>query len=112
MSVRYTPGPWDFVAEDGLGCFVYTTAKARPEGRATDDDDIASVTWRGTHPESVANARLIASSPRLLEALRGLIRALPESWGDFVTNGRIRLELEEADVDAAIAAIREAEGMT
>ncbi len=62
---NHTPGPWDFEAEPGYGVYV-----------GNDDGNVAEVLCdqvRITDPIAIANARLIAAAPDLLEALEALV---------------------------------------
>lgn len=65
--MSYTPGPWNY-GEDQRG---------RKKVFAPDHREV--VRAMSARPERVANARLIAAAPELLEALKEL---LPEGWGD------------------------------
>jgi hypothetical protein len=71
MSTTHTPGPWTFkhagdesgdigILSDGPA----VVAECFPDIRIRDE---------GAHDECLANARLIAAAPELLEALRNLI---------------------------------------
>ena len=85
---NWTPGPWRFLRhEDGRGEEIFGFDVAAENGKSIlyfDADD---------NPETEANARLIASAPELLEALKGLLE---------IRSGRT--------VKAARAAILKAEG--
>lgn len=61
MTAKHTPGPWHTGAEDIAPCIVYGT-----NGFAICN----AVIHHGKHSESesIANARLIAAAPELLEA--------------------------------------------
>lgn len=100
MSGAHTPGPWVFL-ENGR------SEEAPNAGRplticGPDADDIANVysyddaTVNITRAEAVANARLIAAAPLLLEALEALL--------DDV--GRANSMLGAVKARAAIAAAR------
>ena len=81
---KHTPGPWIQVG-DTVGV---------PVGRVAWVFAPTSSTWT----EEIANARLIAAAPDLLEALRGLLEVT-----DFY-------ELYGAKTEAARAAIAKVEG--
>jgi hypothetical protein len=49
-------------------------------------------------------------SSELLAALKGILAARPELWGDQVVNGRTVLSIDASAADAADAAIAKAEG--
>ena len=69
---KHTPGPWSIDAEPGQGVFVYGDASP------LDTDDICEVKWRASDETTLANARLIAAAPELLEALEELCSTLGE----------------------------------
>lgn len=82
MSAPHTPGPWDHVdhtvwAVDETGtvnrfsALVQGGYVCRAQGWSTAD--------RTTEDELLANARLIAAAPDLLEALDAVRRVLPET---------------------------------
>ena len=116
ISAGHTPGPWYAdIAGFNPHCGATINANGRPR--------IASVYWERTdgaeiadggyiaHPanaETVANARLIAAAPDLLEALEGLFRecVMIHRFGGDADNTRAAREAEEA----ARAAIRKARG--
>lgn len=99
MNEKHTPGPWTFALDAhgrgivmGNGCWVATT------WTVADDDTSARF-------PAEANARLIAASPALLAACKGLL-----SFIDNVTpNGPLK-DGKSAKVDAARAAIALAGG--
>ncbi len=86
---KHTPGPWVVCEqEDDFGAFtVFPESMLVDEVIAAKDWDRFVVRAGLDHPEFEANARLIASAPDLLEALRNLAdlydtdegcRSLPE----------------------------------
>ena len=79
MTVQYTPGPWKLKPVDDR--FLYGT---RVQGPERDDafNCIADVPG-GKDPECLANARLIAAAPDLLEALKSLLIEGPKSVRDL-----------------------------
>jgi len=91
---KHTPGPWetDKVAVRSGGpngrqiCLCEITVRGRP--------------YDETYDEAIANARLIAAAPDLLEALKEWVGYVPSSTD----------EIEQARIDRAIAAIAKAEG--
>ncbi len=105
--MNHTPGPWTYDMHD------YSFYVFGPDMAMVADDDprgLGIARMRGVgrgreDAEQQANARLIASAPRLLEALNGLI-------------GHAGLDVERIDSDdppdaewiEAIAAMKEAEG--
>ncbi len=95
----HTPGPW--LVDAGRALRV---ANERDETVATTGCDVDH------RSEWEANARLIASAPELLAALKGLIESLPDNWGDKVIDGVLTLHVGVDDVDDALAAIAKAEG--
>ncbi len=97
MSNAFTPGPWKV---------DYGYPRGLPGGISRADAPRTSVTRfntfaRPTTAEAEANARLIAASPCLLEALTELAGASAKVWSDpFI----------RAAVDRANAAIAKATG--
>lgn len=73
---KYTPGPWKRKIKSVL-------------------IPIAPYEWAEAYGGSIANARLIAAAPDLLEALKGVLRVADRKTDEF---------------DAARAAIAKAEG--
>jgi len=64
MSAKHTPTPWDFTAEPGIGVYVHATDEFTT--------DVAEMICAGHSDEAVvANARLIAAAPELLEFVMG-----------------------------------------
>lgn len=98
-NAKHTPGPWRpngglVETRDGIALGIATACPVKV-GYAPKDD-----------AERLANARLIASAPELLEALKGL-----ESWlGAFLDRGEQLGNLDMRSVAAARAAILKAEG--
>lgn len=90
MEHKHTPGPWRFYAEpQPNGCPIVGTGGLM----------VAQLAHSINHPEqrdtAIANARLIAAAPDLLEALRGVLRVADRATVEF---------------DAARAAIAKATG--
>jgi hypothetical protein len=105
MSMKHTPGPWRSIIDDTGGQWSGWPLCITAEN----EDDRSVVRTGGQWPyewdaatsqrEAVANARLIAAAPDLLEALESLVANLAE--GDFISETRI---------DTARAAITKATG--
>lgn len=114
MSAQHTPGPWQFHAD---------LPSADPNWHivtnATRMCVVANVHIEPGNEMAVANARLIAAAPELLEALKKR-RDVDVAYSrlalmDVDDNERERLlqqieDAEEAACDAARAAIAKAEG--
>lgn len=65
MSAKHSPGPWSvYTSPDGSKLVGIGDSNA--EGVA----DCGFGIWRGGDAEAIANARLIAAAPDLLEALK------------------------------------------
>ena len=76
MSARHTPGPWILATDKGCPVQIL--------GAPTDKDpEYNPITRSGTtficptSPETLANARLIAAAPELLQSLQMLMRFAP-----------------------------------
>jgi hypothetical protein len=86
--MSYTKGPWSLT--EFRGCFAYVSSVYH--------GDLARVVWRmedDEHtPECEANARLIAAAPDLLEALKNVIRGVPDTW-DGVIKARAAINKAE-----------------
>ena len=75
-AVKHTPGPWSQYRDDPL---VIVNAAGSSLGEASAGDPYISA------DEQLANARMFAAAPELLEALRDAIDAVkifrgPEAW--------------------------------
>ena len=93
---KHTPGPWGYVFTD-YGIVVDANA-----GKT----DIAAVTHRVDDSVEIANAKLLASAPELLEALKeaeSFIAALPKPSVKKDFSSLNRLEQSLKVVRAAIA---------
>jgi len=109
---QHTPGPWKHVG----GWAVYTS-NDRPLARAATEfcaDVSEDEEWNRrsgiANQEAIANARLIAAAPELLEALRKVVNMrcikLPVPGGEVICS-----YLDYTGVmDKALAAIAKAEG--
>ncbi len=96
MSAKHTPGPWKFSAESiDPEWSVVTTAGGSVIANVNDRHD------------QLANARLIAAAPDMLEALSKLMD-LNDNSGPF--GGEILEDRITRAWDAARAAIAKAEG--
>ena len=70
-----TPGPWTATHTDpaeGYDCWWITACPA-----SNQEKEVATVSGGFPHEKHEANARLIAASPCLLEALEGLLDGMP-----------------------------------
>jgi hypothetical protein len=92
MTAQHTPGPWQVHQPDTQTLAVHTRAGSIAEWPTNYD------------PRDVADARLIAAAPELLEAVKGLISNAPPPKGIRADYSYI-LYLE-----AAKTAIAKAEG--
>jgi hypothetical protein len=108
---KHTPGPWAYIASNanhgpyvtndwGAGDICDCYAMSNPSALAVcNGGDSKPIHFQ--HDEADANARLIAASPDLLEALKGLFRAgQKQGWDHHY----------EHEMSAARAAIAKAEG--
>jgi hypothetical protein len=95
--MSHTPGPWIVTNEDP------------PRILATDDRAtvVAVTTAPRSNPSNMADARLIAAAPELLEALKKIVRrAFPVSGSDAMDLRRDLHHIQEI----ALQAIAKAEG--
>jgi hypothetical protein len=106
MSTKHTPGPWTYRYEKFEGGTTYGRFETKMENPRVNDPVIFAVredwqTHLDRHPEGIANARLIASAPNLLEALQAMVNA----YGNGPRSEATRLVALEA-ADAALAMVR------
>lgn len=79
---KHTPGPWHLVKADPGEVWSYEIVATEPEDRDRNPGGhvIAQVLWTGegttVFRDGLANARLIAAAPRLLDECREIIRCL------------------------------------
>ena len=96
MRTQHTPGPWHVGGTEHSKCRIYSHeeshAIARTYGPYLDGVPVAELTG----PKNVADARLIASAPDLLKALKGLVAICDDA------------DCSHPALDAARAAIRAA----
>ena len=94
MEHKYTPGPWRFYAEpQPNGCPIVGTGGLMVAQLAH------SINYPEQRDTAIANARLIASAPELLEALIAVddfIRGKPEAVEPF---GIVRAAIAKATGD-------------
>jgi hypothetical protein len=85
---EHTPGPWD--AEDWTGGFILISAG--------DSRRIARMDSNVPHFQVLANARLIAAAPEMLERLQRIVAAWKR--GDLldVEGGKFSREIGEANI--------------
>ena len=91
---QHTPGPWAYIVPDGH--------VVRHPQIYSDFGPVANATWLGENKldQLKSNARLIASSPDLLEALEEIVSAADgDGWSQI-----------DADLRKARAAIAKATG--
>lgn len=70
MEAKHTPGPWRI---------HWGHDTAYPLGISTADRNVVNAFGRPAQDESIANARLIAAAPELLEALEDAINRIKSS---------------------------------
>ena len=94
---QHTPGPWAYIVPDGHA--------VRHPQIYSDFGPVANATWLGENKldQLNANARLIASSPDLLEALIMCCQSMSSVLPDFNP-------FDQAAYDKARAAIAKATG--
>lgn len=77
MSTKHTPGPWFQGTGDYQYCVYDKKVWINPDGsRGGDTPNIVVVV---SPADALADARLIAAAPEMLEALQGLLNALPSA---------------------------------
>lgn len=101
----HTPGPWQYVRENGSPTTGPHMIKGAIPGYLAEVRDCGS-------GDVEANARLIAAAPDLLEALKGVLAIVSDSQGvaGYHLNGNTAEWDEFDEVDAAIDAIAKATG--
>ena len=75
MKKQHTPGPW-FITGGATRCIEARIGDGLIQEVAACGPTMAD---KGYGPQQEANARLIAAAPDLLEALQGLLNALPSA---------------------------------
>lgn len=102
--MKHTPGPWNRIIADG-----YTV---RHPQVYSDAGPVANATWLGDGriDELNANARLIASAPELLEALKDIAQCMASrEFGECCGYSERLLPVKDA-LGNALAAIKKAGG--
>lgn len=130
MAAKHTPGPWtafnmvhaergDAMTPDEIGEYVANSVrKTIEDGGATDRflfvtaqaDEGPDICHVGNGPAGPANARLIASAPALLEALKEVHGACLYAEDDGVIGVTSEPTIDSDLFDRICAAIRQAEG--
>ena len=111
MSIKHTPGPWVIDSDgDGKANAIVTSTHT-----ASLDDDICEVYGGNMDDDDTrqANARLIVSSPDLLEALRkadALLKNASDTGLLDLLAGYMHPDEINGACDAVIAAIAKATG--
>lgn len=96
----FTPGPWEVQYEFNVMGGGHVVASCGGYS--------SNVNPEAIHQENVANARLIAAAPELLDALRILTR--PEKQLELTPMGYAIFRLDAADLKQISEAISKAEG--
>jgi hypothetical protein len=113
---KHTPGPWRFLEADDHNRDDNSCRPLTICGLA--DDDLANVyssddsTVSISREEAVANARLIAAAPDLLEALKAYMHAM-EGFAEAVravTGTAYPWEAQDIERAKALAALSKAKG--
>lgn len=103
---KYTPGPWRIVFDEYGG---YDSMSSAYEIHDSDDKDLAVLDTHkdGESKQHEANARLIASAPELLEALKTLLAGVV--WDSDKDVPIIEWCTRSDEIKAARAAVAKAE---
>ena len=99
MKTEYTPGPWK-----SRGIFIFVPAPSREVIAKVSNTADSTLNWKcpASSFENLANARLIAAAPDMLEALKDLLVMVKQkNAGDYSGN---------VDTSEAIKAIKQATG--
>ncbi len=101
----FTPGPWEFEAEPAVGVFVHdaqgTVAEIMCDQTRIDDRT------------AIANARLIAAAPELVDALENLVidaNTVDACYSRNPGNFALALQTMRESIEQARAAIDKATG--
>ena len=119
MDAKYTPGPWSVFIDDSGGQWTGWPLSITSDADVNDNGDGKLVVRTGgqwpyawdygtSQREAVANARLIASAPDLLEALTALYASY-KALADSGDAGNWRLE-DTNEGQQTLAAIARATG--
>lgn len=105
MTTQHTSGPW---------AIEWDHNKSRPDFIRSfvngEMQDIAEMSDEGNDSETLANARLIAAAPRLLEVLKDILPEFISLYEQFDPTGEIAVW--EQWTEEAMVVIAEAEGRT
>lgn len=93
MAQRHTPGPWR-VFTTPQGNRIIGIGEQTGEGIT----DCGFGLWRGGDAEALANARLIAAAPQMLEALKAALADIEA--GGHLSVPMIRAAIAAADAEA------------
>jgi hypothetical protein len=74
---KHTPGPWHIEREDSPDA---EWSRRFPTIIADEYEVVGNEGFYGDLETDMANARLIAAAPDLLEALEFVIRGVPDTW--------------------------------
>lgn len=96
-TARLTAEDLDQIAE-GIECFIMN------------GDPNVDAIWQPYVDQLKAQRAVLAAAADLLAALKGILTARPELWGDQVVDGRTVLTIDADAADAADRAIAKAEG--
>ena len=98
---KHTPGPWDFIVLEDYDLEGITFENGYVKRESYFICEI--IEWNAT-AEDVANARLIAAAPQLLEALRRIMNELGVPQPGYPQPVANAYEIAEEAIAAAIAA--------
>jgi len=93
METKHTPGPWVFIEDVGR------VSRGTPKR----EGDVICFIARGGLPESIANGRLIAAAPDLLQALEHIVAV--SNWATTIQSEE-QYDAMIADAEAALVKAR------
>lgn len=107
MEAKHTPGPWSFVDHSWCDKSIYASLHETSERRIA-SLHLAEDASEDEEAVEVANARLIAAAPDLLEALREAEAALEVAIGRMMQLGDVKPRDFKTSEQLALVAVQRA----